>query len=100
MRKKKNIYFYTTLILLFVVICLVGYIVYDKITNDDEIIEREEPTAPNKELVKDLRRHHFDFGKDNPQLFSVNELAYQDPSGSHQLKPTIDSQLLRQSHWS
>ena len=54
MRKKKNIYFYTTLILLFVVICLVGYIVYDKITNDDEIIEREEPTAPNKELVKEL----------------------------------------------
>ena len=54
----------------------------------------------NQELANDLRRHHFDFGKDNPQLFSVNELAYQDPSGSHQLKPTIDSQLLRQSHWS
>lgn len=53
-KKKKNIYFYTTIILSIVVIGLIGYIIYDKTTTDDEIIVREEPSAPNKEVVKEL----------------------------------------------
>ena len=54
MKKKKNIYFYTTIILFLVLVLLVGYIIYDKVNSNDEIIEREEPIAPNKEVVKEL----------------------------------------------
>ena len=54
MKKKKNIFVYLTIILTLVVIGLVGYIIYDKTTTDEEIIERVEPTPSNKEVVKEL----------------------------------------------
>lgn len=52
--KKKNIFVYTTIILALIVIGLVVYIIYDKTTKDEEIIERVEPTPVNKEVVKEL----------------------------------------------
>ncbi len=54
MKKKKNIFVYTTIILALVVVGLVGYIIYDKVNADQEVIEREEPTPINKEVVKEL----------------------------------------------
>lgn len=51
---KKNIFFYLTIILSIVVLSLIGYIVYDKMYSDEEVVEREEPAAPNKEVVKEL----------------------------------------------
>ena len=54
MKKKRNIFVYTTIILTFIVVGLVGYIIYDKVNADCEVIEREEPTPPNKEVVKEL----------------------------------------------
>lgn len=54
MKKKKNIFVYTTIILSLIVVGLVGYIIYDKVNADEEIIERVEPTPPNKEVVKEL----------------------------------------------
>ena len=54
MKKKRNIFVYTTIILTFIVVGLVGYIIYDKVNEDCEVIEREEPTPPNKEVVKEL----------------------------------------------
>ena len=53
-KKKKNIFVYTTIILALVVVGLVGYIIYDKVNTDQEVIEREEPTPINKEVVKEL----------------------------------------------
>ena len=54
MKKKRNIFVYTTIILAFIVVGLIGYIIYDKVNEDEEVIEREEPTPPNKEDVKEL----------------------------------------------
>ena len=52
--KSKNIYFYLTIILFIIVLGLVAYIIYDKTTSNDEVIVRDEPVAPNKEVVKEL----------------------------------------------
>ena len=54
----------------------------------------------NKELIDDLRSHHFDFGKDYIPMNTVNNIAYQDPGRVQSAAPKLDSQLLRQSHWS
>ena len=54
MKKKRNIFVYLTVILSLVVVGLVGYIIYDKTTEDDVVVERVEPTPSNKEVVKEL----------------------------------------------
>ena len=54
----------------------------------------------NKELIEDLRSHHFDFGKDNIPMNTVNNIAYQNPGRIQSAAPKLDSQILRQSHWS
>jgi hypothetical protein len=53
----------------------------------------------NKELIEDLRSHHFDFGKDNVPMNTINTITYQDPGRVFTAPPKLDSHMLRQSHW-
>ena len=50
---KNKIFIYSTIILSFIVIILVGYIVYDKFLSDEEVIEKTEE-AKEKVVIKDL----------------------------------------------
>lgn len=54
----------------------------------------------NKELVKDLRRHHFNFGNNEPDMQTLYNQDYQEPN-LNEAKPyeSFDPQALRKNHW-
>ena len=55
----------------------------------------------DKKLLNDLRTHHFEFGKDEVpnQHVTQNQITYQNPMINPKMKPTIDNQSLRETHW-
>ena len=55
----------------------------------------------DKKLLNDLRTHHFEFGKDEVpnQHVTQNQITYQNPNINPKMKPTIDNQSLRETHW-
>ena len=52
------------------------------------------------ELINDLRKHHFEFGKENIPMQTTNNFEFQDPGIADNAQPTLDNQKLRQSNWS
>ena len=76
-----------------------------KSVNEEVFIKHPiQPNLMDKKLLNDLRSHHFEFGKDEVpnQHITQNQLTYQNPnrfSNKNIFKPTLDNQLLRQTHW-
>lgn len=52
------------------------------------------------ELINDLRKHHFEFGKENIPMQTTNNFDFQNPGIADNAQPTLDNQKLRQSNWS